>query len=178
MWKYLTSIAIALGLSCPGAHPQSETPAIPADHVRGSKRVMVYVIKDIPAGSTIRNDEIQERAMGRGKPIGEPVLCRNYAIGRKAKYEMQVGQIVDETDLLPYKAQLIPGKCLQTTYVSAKNAIPAGTRIRPSDVMLHSMSAFEAKPEWIPSLESAIGFKTKKPLSAGQILTDDSLELK
>lgn len=150
-------------------------PVVPADHVQGNRRVILVVIKDIAQGSIIRDDQIQERAIGPSNLSTDLVLCRNYAVGRRASYDMQRGQIMAEHDLIPYRSLITPGKCQQSTFVRAKHNIQAGTVIQSADVVQGSISAFNARGDWIPRIELAVGCKTKQAIPSGQIVTEASL---
>jgi len=65
------------------------------------KAKVVYSTKDIPEGSTISADALEEKDVEAGKAPQDCLQSASSAIGRIAKYGVPMGQIVSMHDLAP-----------------------------------------------------------------------------
>ena len=71
-----------------------------------AKSKVVYIVKDIPEGSTIPADALEEKEIEMSRAPMDSVASSSMAAGRVAKFGMQAGQIVSTHDLAPQGVQL------------------------------------------------------------------------
>jgi pilus assembly protein CpaB len=71
-----------------------------------AKTKVVYILKDIPEGSQITSDALEEKDVELSRAPMDSVASSAMAIGRTAKFGMQAGQIVSTHDLAPQGVQL------------------------------------------------------------------------
>ncbi len=86
-----TVVSSSLLISCGDNSSKSST----------SKKIIVYALQDIEEGQSISDNIIEERAIAAQANITEGIFihCRLEAIGRKAKFPISSGQLLQYSDL-------------------------------------------------------------------------------
>jgi Flp pilus assembly protein CpaB len=94
-----------------------------------AKGKVVYAIKDIPEGSTIPVDSLEEKEIEQAKIPQDALTSASLAAGRVAKYGIQTGQIVSQHDLAPqgislgFEARLKEGMRAVTFAVDSNSGV-------------------------------------------------------
>ncbi len=65
-----------------------------------AKGRIVYATKDIPEGSVVRADALEEREIEQSKIPQDAMTSASLVVGRKVKYEIGAGQIIGQHDLI------------------------------------------------------------------------------
>lgn len=60
---------------------------------------VVYALKPIPGGVQIEQDSVEERALERAKVPKRAIPTVGFAVGRKARHHISLGQIIEMSDL-------------------------------------------------------------------------------
>jgi len=94
-----------------------------------AKGKVVYAIKDIPEGSTIPVEALEEKEIEQAKIPQDALTSASLAAGRVAKYGIQTGQIVSQHDLAPqgislgFEARLKEGMRAVTFAVDSNSGV-------------------------------------------------------
>ena len=94
-----------------------------------AKGKVVYAIKDIPEGSTIPVESLEEKEIEQAKIPQDALTSASLAAGRVAKYGIQTGQIVSQHDLAPqgislgFEARLKEGMRAVTFAVDSNSGV-------------------------------------------------------
>lgn len=147
-------------------------------------RTIVYAEGDIKEGEIVTDDKLQEKATTTASkfPLKDLIYCRCEAIGRKAKYGIQQGQIVTTHDLSDFKGYPDPtynhSNCSKTRVLSAKCEIKLGMPLKPESVEIISVNPYEAPERYLEYSEKLDLRKTVQKISEGQVITEKMLEPK
>jgi len=105
MLLVIIGLAVVVTMMVTGKMSQSEKEAaeqkaaLEAKYNQKSK--VVYSNKDIPEGSTISADALEEREVEVGKVPQDALATTSSAVGRIAKYGIPAGQVVSQHDMAP-----------------------------------------------------------------------------
>lgn len=94
-----------------------------------AKGKVVYAVKDIPEGSTIPVESLEEKEIEQAKIPQDALTSASLAAGRVAKYGIQTGQIVSQHDLAPqgislgFEARLKDGMRAVTFAVDSNSGV-------------------------------------------------------
>ncbi|MBK7838161.1 MAG: Flp pilus assembly protein CpaB [Candidatus Obscuribacter sp.] len=122
-----------------------------------AKGKVVYAIKDIPEGSTIPVDSLEEKEIEQAKIPQDALTSASLAAGRVAKYGIQTGQIVSQHDLAPqgislgFEARLKEGMRAVTFAVDSNSGV-AGFVTPESHVDVISMVGAGSETKVAPIL--------------------------
>ena len=125
------AVLITMMVTSNKAAQENQLKAREADLVAkmSAKGKVVYAIKDIPEGSTIPVEALEEKEIEQNKIPMDALTSASLAAGRIAKYGIQTGSIVSQHDLAPtgislgFEAKLKEGMRAVTFAVDSNSAV-------------------------------------------------------
>lgn len=100
------------------------------------KGIVVYSLRDIPEGYTVKSEYLEERELDTRKIPVDALTSASLVVGRTAKYGIASGQIVSQHDIAPqHNGRLISLRLTDAEYELIEGQA-SKTNLEPEDLVL------------------------------------------
>lgn len=151
---------------------------LPVNHATTTTKVVVWATANISKGSKIVDSDLQERVIDSTGGPSDSVGCRLQVVGRIAKYAIENGEIVLQSELeeIDRKAgnhNNFSTNCKGASFVVTRRVIQPGAKIKSDDLETRWISAMKANPRWLPRADMVVGLRSNALVQKGKVLTFD-----